>query len=178
MQKLCGEPNFKLSIKLSFGYKGISCDLEKIPELWEGRSCRPKLTPAEQRFCHFCKDKVEDEVHSIVDCSPYSEIRQAKGVSSAQIFVNIFKSRNEATLLILGQLIEKVLDAERTDRKATVVSSDPYNGTVRFNIIRYVCILFVFFYTIVLLFIICFCNNYDVFYIVCNRIDLIIILQT
>ena len=41
---------------------------------------------------------------------------------------------------------ENTLDAERTDRKATLVCSDPYNGTVRFHIylIRYVLILSVF----------------------------------
>ena len=88
-------------------------------EIENGRIYRPKLAPAEQRFCHFCKDKVEDEVHFIVDCLTYSEICQeflsayTKGVSSAVIFVSIFKTRNKATLMNLGQFIEKALSMPR-----------------------------------------------------------------
>ena len=88
-------------------------------EIEKGKIYHPKPTPAEQRFRHFCKDKVEDEVHFIVDCPTYSEICQeflsayTKCVSSAVIFVSIFKSRNKATLLNLGQFIEKALAMRR-----------------------------------------------------------------
>ena len=62
---------------------------------------------------------IEDGVKFIIDCPTYSEIRQelvsgdAKGVSSAQIFVSIFKSSNKATLLNLGQFITKALSTRR-----------------------------------------------------------------
>ena len=100
------KPNFK---KLLAQVRLSSHDLE----IEKGRIYRPKPIPAEQRFYHFCKDKVEDEVHSIADCATYSEIRQeflsahTKCLSSAVIFVSIFKSRNKVTLLNLGQFIEK-----------------------------------------------------------------------
>ena len=85
-------------------------------KLAKGRRCDQNL---HRRFCHFCKNKAEDEVHFAVDCPTYSEIHQefhsayAKGVSSALIFVSIFKSRNKATLLNFGQFIENALSMRR-----------------------------------------------------------------
>ena len=32
-------------------------------------------TPVEQRFCLFCKDKVEDEIHALLDCPLYNDVR-------------------------------------------------------------------------------------------------------
>ena len=46
------KPKFK---KLIAQIRLSSHDLE----IEKGRRYRPKPTPAEQRFCHFCKDKVE-----------------------------------------------------------------------------------------------------------------------
>ena len=31
--------------------------------------------PADQRFCHFCENCIEDEVHTIVRCPMYTKVR-------------------------------------------------------------------------------------------------------
>ena len=31
--------------------------------------------PADQRFCHFCDNCIEDEVHTIVRCPMYTKVR-------------------------------------------------------------------------------------------------------
>ena len=45
-------------------------------EIERGRKSRPKPTPAEERYCRHCLDKVEDEYHFIAVCPLYRELRQ------------------------------------------------------------------------------------------------------
>ena len=39
-----------------------------------GRYGRPPV-PATERFCKYCKDKVENEIHFILDCPLYKSVR-------------------------------------------------------------------------------------------------------
>ena len=39
-----------------------------------GRYKKPKI-PKEERFCPFCADKVEDEVHFLIKCPTYNNLR-------------------------------------------------------------------------------------------------------
>ncbi len=43
-------------------------------EVEKGRYSRPPV-PASQRFCKSCKDKVEDELHFLTECSRLSDSR-------------------------------------------------------------------------------------------------------
>ena len=45
-------------------------------EIERGRKSRPKPTPAEERYCRHCLDKVEDEYHFIAVCPLYGELGQ------------------------------------------------------------------------------------------------------
>ena len=40
-----------------------------------GRYCKPKIL-ANERFCKFCKDQVEDEIHFLLHCPLYKDIRE------------------------------------------------------------------------------------------------------
>ena len=48
-----------------------------------GRFARPKL-PVEQRTCYHCIDSVEDELHFLIDCPFYDDMRR-KMFHKAQI---------------------------------------------------------------------------------------------
>ena len=50
-----------------------------------GRYCKPNIA-ANERFCKFCKDQVEDEIHFLLHCPLYKDFRE-----NNSIFKNVFK---------------------------------------------------------------------------------------
>jgi hypothetical protein len=44
-------------------------------EIENGRRARPLPVPCNQRYCKHCKDQVEDEIHFVMKCSLYNELR-------------------------------------------------------------------------------------------------------
>ena len=44
-------------------------------EIERGRRTRPKPTPACELYCHQCTTKVEDEMHFVIECPMYDDIR-------------------------------------------------------------------------------------------------------
>ena len=77
-------------------------------------------TPANLRFCQYCKDVVEDEVHFVSECQLYDEFRDEllskcyqleRNVShistTEDLFAYLFTSRNPAISLYVGQFLIK-----------------------------------------------------------------------
>ena len=62
-------------------------------EIEKGRYSRPPV-PASQRLCKSCKDKVEDELHFLIECSKLSESRVELFKTVSNICPN-FNSLNE-----------------------------------------------------------------------------------
>ena len=44
-------------------------------EIEHGRKAKPKSIPAGERFCRHCKVIVEDEIHFVVECPLYTQLR-------------------------------------------------------------------------------------------------------
>ena len=64
--------NFPPSIKRPIAQIRLSShDLE----IERGRRTRPKPTPACERYCRQCTTKVEDEIHFVIECPMYDDIR-------------------------------------------------------------------------------------------------------
>ena len=83
--KICKD--FELQKYLNFEIaKDLRCLLTRIRigahslAIEIGRYSKPKI-PSNQRFCMFCKDKVEDEVHFLFECPQYSHIRSNYQIS-------------------------------------------------------------------------------------------------
>ena len=86
--------NFELQKYLTFNInKFLRSKLTKLRlsahslAIETGRYGKP-ITPANERFCKSCKDKVEDENHFLIDCDVYNSIRN-------KFFTLFDKSLNE-----------------------------------------------------------------------------------
>ena len=62
-----------------------------------GRYCKP-ITPANERFCKACKDKVEDEHHFLIDCPLYNSVRD-------KFFTLFNQIPNETTQMTINRLL-------------------------------------------------------------------------
>ena len=103
--------NFPPSIKRSIAQIRLSShDLE----IERGRRTRPKPTPACERYCHQCRTKVEDEIHFVIECPMYDDIRNELIFSNPNIppsdkFIALFNSENKTLLYNLGLYISRAL---------------------------------------------------------------------
>lgn len=67
--------------------KSLRCYLTRIKisahplAIETGRYSKPKV-PSNQRFCNFCKTKVEDEVHFLFQCPQYNSLRNKYNIIS------------------------------------------------------------------------------------------------
>ena len=58
-----------------------------------GRRAKPTPTP-EERFCKFCEDKVENEIHFIAECPIYADARDT-------LLPNIYTTPEDFFLMFL-----------------------------------------------------------------------------
>ena len=56
--------------------------------------------PADQKFCHFCDNCIEDEVHTIVKCPMYTKVR-TESFTRATYFNNDFIQMPDIDLIFL-----------------------------------------------------------------------------
>ena len=76
-------------------------------EIERGRRTRPKPTPACERYCYQCKTKIEDEIHFVIECPMYNDIRKELFFSNLNIppsdkFITLINSDNKNILYTLG----------------------------------------------------------------------------
>ena len=60
--------------------------------------------PADQRFCHFCDNCIEDEVHTIVGCPMYTKLRNVL-FTQATYFKNDFIQMTDIDKLLFYLVI-------------------------------------------------------------------------
>ncbi len=83
-----------------------------------GRHCRPRLPP-EQRTCFHCKNCVEDEIHFVIECPLYDNLRNrhivtTQALSSLENFINILSSKNQNILRNLAMFLDKAFEYRNT----------------------------------------------------------------
>ena len=80
-------------------------------EIERGRKAKPQSIPACERFCRQCKTRVEDEVHFIVECPLYSQLRTEMlrkcpdaymELGNQALFKALFTSNDDNVLQQLG----------------------------------------------------------------------------
>ena len=88
--------NFPPSIKRSIAQIKLS---SHELEIKKERKTGPKPTPACVRYCYQCITKVEDEIHIVIECPTYDDIRNELFFSKPNIppsdeFITLFNSEN------------------------------------------------------------------------------------
>ena len=83
-----------------------------------GRHAKPKI-PIERRFCTFCLDKIDDEIHFLIECKKYQILRKhmfntilsqvsdfnIRNSNSKNFFLEIMLSENIEVLVAVGKFI-------------------------------------------------------------------------
>ena len=119
----CIEDNI-YSIEGSIAQIGLSShDLE----IGRGRRTRPKSTPACELYCHQCTTKVEDEIHFVIECLMYDDIRNELFFSNPNIppgdkFITLFNLENKTLLYNLGLHFARPPIWERFIDKSDVIN--------------------------------------------------------
>ncbi len=89
-------------------------------EIERGRKVKPRPIPADQRFCRYCKDQVEDEIHFIFTCPLYHDLRiqlfdncgQVHGTTSTDVlrlFTYFLSSENREIATFVGRFLSGAL---------------------------------------------------------------------
>jgi hypothetical protein len=87
-------------------------------EIERGRKARPIPVPANERFCRYCKDQVEDEIHVVTKCPLYKELRAElydrcyltanSGLTDKlDVFKFLLSSNNREINKCVGQFLDK-----------------------------------------------------------------------
>ncbi len=83
-------------------------------EIEQGRMAKPQPIPPDKRFCKHCKDKLEDELHFITECTLYKQLRiemlracppEFQIIKDKPLFQALFKTTNETVIYQLGVYI-------------------------------------------------------------------------
>lgn len=79
-----------------------------------GRHCRPRVPP-EQRTCSHCTNCVEDELHFIVRCPLYRDLRQkyiitSESMSDIDNFINILTSKDSIILNSMAMFLSEAFN--------------------------------------------------------------------
>jgi hypothetical protein len=81
-----------------------------------GRHARP-IIPADQRFCTTCTDKIDDEIHFLIECQKYQGLRSKMftslnslmptfpNLSNKEKFVNLMNTDNVEILVHVGKFV-------------------------------------------------------------------------
>ena len=91
-------------------------------EIERGRKAKPKIIPANERFCRHCKTIVEDEVHFITQCPLYRQIRiemlracpaRYEGLRKQSLFKALFTSSEDTVLQQVGIFICRAMNKRK-----------------------------------------------------------------
>ena len=93
-----------------------------------GRYCRPVI-PSSERKCKMCASRaIEDEIHFVVQCTAYTEMRKRllKNVADTkgtdlQKFVEIMTTSDEDVLLMLGKFLLECCHKRKTSQNIQLV---------------------------------------------------------
>jgi exonuclease III len=111
--------NLPLSITQAIAKIRISAHDLEIERGWR----KPNYIPRDERWCRFCKNQIEDELHFIVACPLYDNIRSgtlchcnefSSNESSTLNFVKLFCSNEKQTLVQLGNFIVKAFTLRKS----------------------------------------------------------------
>jgi hypothetical protein len=74
-----------------------------------GRYCKP-ITPADQRFCKYCKHLIEDEVYFLLVCPTYKDGCKKFGIDGTENIKNLSNHQSFKGSKVLCSFIKECLD--------------------------------------------------------------------